>query len=169
MATTKTTQPTADELRAMIAQHEEMLRNLEAAEAAKAAAARLATIHTGLDAIQGHVDAAREAIKSGDTPAVRTAVQAVLEAARTITKEVGTTRKSGNATGTRTRHDGPPIATLIKDHLAAHPGEEFTSGQLGKAIDRAEGGGVAAALATMTTKGTVRLVPDSSPRRYTAA
>jgi hypothetical protein len=56
------------------------------------------------------------------------------------------------------------LATMVLDHLAAHPKESFGPSALAKVLDRS-GGAISNALAAMAVRGDVVLVSDK-PRRY---
>ena len=59
------------------------------------------------------------------------------------------------------------LGSLVRDYLAAHPGEAFGPAALGKALDRSQGA-ISNSLATMAAHGEVVLVGDK-PRRYRIA
>ena len=59
------------------------------------------------------------------------------------------------------------LGSLVRDYLAARPGESFGPAALGKALDRSQGA-ISNSLATMATRGEVVLVGDK-PRRYRIA
>ena len=59
------------------------------------------------------------------------------------------------------------LGSLVRDYLAAHPGEAFGPAALGKALDRSQGA-ISNSLATMAARGEVVLVGDK-PRRYRIA
>lgn len=59
------------------------------------------------------------------------------------------------------------LGTLVRDYLAARPGEAFGPSAIGKALDRSQGA-VSNSLATMAARGEVVLVGDK-PRRYRIA
>jgi hypothetical protein len=56
------------------------------------------------------------------------------------------------------------LATMVLDHLSAHPSETFGPSALAKVLDRS-GGAISNALAAMAVRGEVTLVSDK-PRRY---
>ena len=56
------------------------------------------------------------------------------------------------------------LGSLVRDYLAARPGESFGPAALGKALDRSQGA-ISNSLATMAARGEVVLVGDK-PRRY---
>ena len=56
------------------------------------------------------------------------------------------------------------LGTLVRDYLAARPGEEFGPAAVGKALGRSQGA-VSNSLASMAARGEVELVGDK-PRRY---
>lgn len=59
------------------------------------------------------------------------------------------------------------LGSLVRDYLAARPGESFGPAALGKALDRSQGA-ISNSLATMAARGEVVLVGDT-PRRYRIA
>ena len=59
------------------------------------------------------------------------------------------------------------LGSLVRDYLAARPGESFGPAALGKALDRSQGA-ISNSLATMAARGEVVLVGDK-PRRYRIA
>jgi DNA-binding MarR family transcriptional regulator len=59
------------------------------------------------------------------------------------------------------------LGTLVRDHLAARPGETFGPSAVGKALGRSQGA-VSNSLASMAARGEVELVGDK-PRRYRIA
>ena len=59
------------------------------------------------------------------------------------------------------------LGSLVRDYLAARPGESFGPAALGKALDRSQGA-ISNSLATMAARGEVVLVADK-PRRYRIA
>ena len=59
------------------------------------------------------------------------------------------------------------LGTLVRDYLAARPGEEFGPSAVGKALGRSQGA-VSNSLASMAARGEVELVGDK-PRRYRIA
>lgn len=59
------------------------------------------------------------------------------------------------------------LGTLVREYLAARPGEDFGPSAVGKALGRSQGA-VSNSLATMAARGEVELVGDK-PRRYRIA
>jgi DNA-binding MarR family transcriptional regulator len=59
------------------------------------------------------------------------------------------------------------LGTLVRDYLAARPGETFGPSAVGKALGRSQGA-VSNSLASMAARGEVELVGDK-PRRYRIA
>lgn len=59
------------------------------------------------------------------------------------------------------------LGSLVRDYLAARPGESFGPAALGKALGRSQGA-ISNSLATMAARGEVVLVGDK-PRRYRIA
>ena len=59
------------------------------------------------------------------------------------------------------------LGTLVRDYLAARPGEAFGPSAVGKALGRSQGA-VSNSLASMAARGEVELVGDK-PRRYRIA
>ncbi len=59
------------------------------------------------------------------------------------------------------------LGTLVRDYLAARPGEAFGPAAVGKALGRSQGA-VSNSLASMAARGEVELVADK-PRRYRIA
>lgn len=59
------------------------------------------------------------------------------------------------------------LGTLVRDYLAARPGEAFGPAAVGKALGRSQGA-VSNSLASMAARGEVELVGDK-PRRYRIA
>lgn len=89
--------------------------------------------------------------------------------ARTDGPSNGDGASSGEATGgeagaSAERLGRGALAVLVREYLAARPGEELGPTQIGKALDRSQGA-VSNALARLEAAGVAELV-SPSPRRY---
>lgn len=73
----------------------------------------------------------------------------------------------GAATGGAVRLGRGELGALVREFLAARPGESFGPAAVGKALGRSQGA-VSNALSTMAARGEVTLVEDK-PRRYRIA
>ncbi len=71
------------------------------------------------------------------------------------------------ADGTRDRLGRGELGALVRDYLAARPGESFGPAAIGKALGRSQGA-VSNSLSTMASRGEAVLVADK-PRRYRIA
>ena len=71
------------------------------------------------------------------------------------------------ADGTRDRLGRGELGALVRDYLAARPGESFGPAEVGKALGRSQGA-ISNALSAMAGRGEVVLVADK-PRRYRIA
>ena len=127
----------------------------------------------------GRVDGVRVADRwSSAAPATNAAEPAVLEAGADVP---GTDVPSTGGTAPVDTAQGEPAAapggsgrlgrgalgTLVRDYLAARPGEAFGPAAVGKALGRSQGA-VSNSLASMAARGEVELVADK-PRRYRIA
>ena len=127
----------------------------------------------------GRVDGVRVADRwSSAAPAAGTAEPAVPEPSADApdtgvpdtggTTPVETARREPEAApGGSGRLGRGALGTLVRDYLAARPGEAFGPAAVGKALGRSQGA-VSNSLASMAARGEVELVGDK-PRRYRIA
>ena len=127
----------------------------------------------------GRVDGVRVADRwSSAAPAAGTAAPAVPEAGADVqdtdapatggTAPVETAHgETEAAPGGSGRLGRGALGSLVRDYLAARPGEAFGPAAVGKALGRSQGA-VSNSLASMAARGEVELVGDK-PRRYRIA
>ncbi|MCP2342042.1 hypothetical protein [Actinomadura rupiterrae] len=145
------------------------------AELARARAAEAA--REGLADLLAAVTAAYAAVAGGaDQAAITTALAPVFDAVGALGVATGHARprRARTATGGGVPSGGPvavgdrkaptPLRPLVAAHLAAHPGTEFTPGEIARVLDRSSGA-VANALTTMANQGEAELTCEK-PMRY---
>ena len=123
----------------------------------------------------GRVDGVRVADRwSSAAPATGTAEPAVPEPVGDVPATDETTAPVETAQGEPAAAPGGSgrlgrgaLGTLVRDYLAARPGEAFGPAAVGKALGRSQGA-VSNSLASMAARGEVELVGDK-PRRYRIA
>ncbi|MCP2342011.1 hypothetical protein [Actinomadura rupiterrae] len=146
------------------------------AELARARAAEAA--REGLAGLLAAVTAAYAAVADGaDQAAIGTALAPVFDAVGALGVATGHARPrraraaggvvpSGGPVAVGDRKPPTPLRPLVAAHLNAHPGIEFTPGEIARVLDRSSGA-VANALTTMANQGEAVLTCEK-PMRYRA-
>jgi hypothetical protein len=114
------------------------------------------------------------AVISGDTDTVTTGLEAIYAETATVRRVTKTTPARTATTGTttaRTAETGArtaprPLRPSVAAHLAAHPGKDFTPGEIAKVLGRSSGA-VANALDSLVKQGEAELTCEH-PNRYRA-
>jgi hypothetical protein len=112
--------------------------------------------------LSGAAGRALTALAAGDPPAALAEIAAIRAAAAESTRLIKAAA-AGRASPA-TRPGG--LRDLVDAHLRAHPGTDFTAGQIGKVLGRSAGA-IANALDRLTTMKRADLTSES-PRRYQA-
>ncbi|GAA3239803.1 hypothetical protein [Actinocorallia longicatena] len=129
----------------------------------------------GLTDLLSATIAALTAVNGDDEDAVAPALRAAFNAAEEAWEAAGIvaptpapvpvqTRSGGNGNGGQ-RKSPTALRPLVKAHLDAHPGKDFTAGEIGKVLGKSSGA-ISNALATMAAQGDAMLTTEA-PMRYT--
>ncbi|MCP2342947.1 hypothetical protein [Actinomadura rupiterrae] len=147
------------------------------AELARARAAESA--REGLADLLATVTAAYAAVADGaDQAGINAALAPVFNAVGALGVATGHARPrrartapggvpTGGPVGTGDRKPPTPLRPAVAAHLNAHPGTDFTPGEIARVLDRSNGA-VANALSTMASQGEAVLTSEK-PMRYRAA